>query len=155
MFSERLGLNLFPGSPFLNPTPLLLNRPTSENGATTPPEHQTQTNAEAIPWGTGALADPSPAVAAPLFGSTSGSASAGGALTTGATGTGTFVGISVAASSTKLASTSASGSKTATSSSASATSSNAARSKSNFVDFHFMQAVVVLTASAMGFTLLL
>ncbi|KAJ7582100.1 hypothetical protein C8J56DRAFT_832305 [Mycena floridula] len=138
----------------------------SDSGATTPPEHATQTDGQAVPWGTGALADPSIAVAAPVFGSTSGSASgsssassvgggAGGVSTAGATGTGTFVGTSAGASSTKPASSSASGSKTATSSSASATSSNAARSKSGLVDFRFMQAAVVLAASAMGFTLLL
>ncbi|KAJ7582107.1 hypothetical protein C8J56DRAFT_894929 [Mycena floridula] len=86
------------------------------------------------------------------FGSTSDSASAAASTTAGATGTGTFVGTSAGAgaSSTKTPSTSASGSKTATSSSAFVTSSNAARSKSNFVDFRFMQAVVVLAASAMG-----
>ncbi|KAJ7582147.1 hypothetical protein C8J56DRAFT_244564 [Mycena floridula] len=130
----------------------------SDSGATTPPEHATQTDGQNVHWGTGALTDPSAAVAAPVFGSTSGSASAssvgsGGVSTAGATGT--FVGTSAGALSTKPASTSASGSKTATSSSASATSSNAARSKSNFVDFHFTQAAVVLAASAMGFTLLL
>ncbi|KAJ7582133.1 hypothetical protein C8J56DRAFT_1168171, partial [Mycena floridula] len=45
----------------------------SNSSATTPPEHQAQTDGQAVPWGTGALADPSTAVAAPVFGSISGS----------------------------------------------------------------------------------
>ncbi|KAJ7582120.1 hypothetical protein C8J56DRAFT_1100504 [Mycena floridula] len=184
-FAIKIQAELFPGSPPLNPTPLLLNRSTSEkspnyrqlrpttftvpsdSGATTPPEHATQTDGQAVHWGTGALADSSTTVAAPVFGSTSGSASGsssgssvgggagGGISTAGATNTGTFVGTSAGTSSTKPASSSASSSKTVTSSSASATSSNVARSKSGLVDFHFMQAAVVLAASTMGFTLLL
>lgn len=95
----------------------------AEDGTTTPPSETTQPDGKPIPWGTGALVDPSTAVAAPSYlgGSQSGGTSASGSASSSATGS---VSASVPSASASVA-PSASASSASRSASVSASASHA------------------------------
>jgi hypothetical protein len=132
-------------------------------GETTEPENPTQPDDEPIPWGTGALADPSKATPPPTFagaGAGAGASSApGSGAPSGVVNTLATTPSSAPPSSTRLVTTPAS-SKPATSSgrptssaqgSASTGNSNAAVN-SLIVDMHVFHAAVILIGSTVAFT---
>ncbi|PIL24790.1 hypothetical protein GSI_12676 [Ganoderma sinense ZZ0214-1] len=114
------------------------------DGSTTSPENETEPNGQAIPWGTGALVDPSTAVAAPSYitgeSTASGEASATGSMSA-SSGSTAVAGTTSAAASTPAASqTTGAGTSTkvatapaapSTSTSASASSANSTTSAAN------------------------
>jgi len=139
----------------------------SDSGATVAPANATQPDGSAPAWGTGALVDPSTAVAAPVFsagvlvGASStaqtGAVQTGGAQTgaqTGATGTASQFATNAPSATSHAPSSASNTAIGSTGNSTSSTSNNAASSKSALVDFHFVHAALILVASAMGFTLL-
>jgi len=85
------------------------------DGSTTPPTETTQPGGGAIPWGKGALVDPSTAVAAPSYlgGSQSGGTSASGSAVSTATGSVSASASSAAPSASASASAAPSGSASA------------------------------------------
>lgn len=118
----------------------------SSTGATTPESESTQPNGDAIPWGTGALVDPSTAVAAPSFG---GAAAASGVVLPGASAASSSAaaGASTAEPSqsttlTTVRATSTAGATSASSASVSRSASAAAASNSTSTEAADNSAVV-------------
>ncbi|PSR73085.1 hypothetical protein PHLCEN_2v11055 [Hermanssonia centrifuga] len=150
------------------------------NGNTTPPSEATEPNGDAIPWGTGALVDPSLAVPAPSKGTTVTAASSSSASSVGTPGSssantpaassgpstsspGSFAGnASPSAASpsglTKVSSSSSSGlpstSSAANSTGGAVTSPNSAVGALG-INSHVMQAAATLTAVAFAFVVAL
>lgn len=124
----------------------------SSTGNSTPPPNATQPTGDAIPWGTGALNDPSKAVAAPNF---SGGSGANSTTTSG-------LSVSVSASSTARSSSSvisssksSSVSQSSSAASASSTSAKNGVAATVIIDNRVWATMASLGASAMAFMLLL
>ncbi|KAJ6605800.1 hypothetical protein B0H10DRAFT_2161982 [Mycena sp. CBHHK59/15] len=127
------------------------------DGSSTPATETEQSNGQTVSYGTGALVDPSTAVAAPTFNSSSsGSASGAASSSASAGGSSAAASTSAKASITRSAATTPLASASSSGSAASPSGSNAAMAMGSMVDgMHMWQAVVALTASAMAFTILL
>ncbi|KAG6809353.1 hypothetical protein H0H92_000590 [Tricholoma furcatifolium] len=133
------------------------------DGSTTQPTNATQPDGEAIPWGTGALTDPSTAVAAPDFAAaaSSGAASTGAATTVAGTTVvataaiaATVPAVSSMVTITNSAATAAASSAATTSSANTTTSAQGNGAASLAVNSRVWQAAVALGASTAAFALL-
>ncbi|KNZ74987.1 hypothetical protein J132_05386 [Termitomyces sp. J132] len=128
----------------------------SSTGATTAPTNNTQPNGAAIPWGTGALTDPSTAVQPPPFAAVaSGGSTSFGALTSAAalasvTPASSGFGTLLSASAVRVTPSAA---VSASANSTSATKDNAAVAVG--ADSRLWQAAMALTASTIAFAVLL
>ncbi|KAJ7156871.1 hypothetical protein C8R43DRAFT_1087200 [Mycena crocata] len=131
------------------------------DGSTTEPTDSEVANGQTVKFGKGALVDPSTAVAAPTFGSNSASASASASATGGSSANPASNSASAAATTPKSgasASNSASraGNATGSAAGAEATGSSAAIAMGPIaLDTRVWPIVAALTASALGFTILL
>ncbi|KAG7443975.1 uncharacterized protein BT62DRAFT_971781 [Guyanagaster necrorhizus] len=121
----------------------------STNGKSTTPTNSTQPDGSDIAWGTGALVDPSLAVAAPDFSSNSTSATYSASVMTTSTVQTTTEATSLAASDTTSTST--------TEASAKSTNSNSAKTSNGAVNFgaQAWQALMVMGVSSVVFAILL